>query len=59
MKNRTRNSKTTIAGRNRIKLYSLEQLEKQFDISSRPRDKDKILSRMKVLKAHGIIGETK
>ena len=51
MKNRTRNSKTTIAGRNRIKLYSLEQLEKQFDISSRPRDKDKILNRMKVLKA--------
>ena len=48
---RIRTPKTTIAGRNRIKLYSLEQLEKLFHTTSRGRDKDKIFNRMKVLKA--------
>lgn len=48
---RKRNSKTTITGRNRIKPLNMEQLEKLLNTSSRPRDKDKVVNRIKVLNA--------
>ena len=47
---RKRNSKTTITGQTRIKPFNLNQLEKLLETTKRPREKDKIVNRIKVLK---------
>ena len=47
---RKRNPKTTITGQERIKPLSLAQLEKKLETTKRPRDKDKIVNRIKILK---------
>ena len=49
LKMRKRNSKTTITGQLRIKPLNAVQLEKLLTESKRPRDKDKIINRLKVL----------
>ena len=46
---RKRNSKTTITGQLRIKPLNAVQLEKLLTESKRPRDKDKIINRLKAL----------
>jgi hypothetical protein len=46
---RKRNPKTTIGGKARIKPLNQLQLEKLLSESKRPRDKDKIINRLKVL----------
>lgn len=48
---RKRNSKTTITGQERIKPFSLEKLTTMLETTKRPRDKDKIVNRIKVLKS--------
>lgn len=48
---RKRNSKTTITGKTRIKLYNVGQLESVLETTKRPRDKNKIVNRIKVLNA--------
>ena len=48
---RKRNPKTTITGQARIKPLSMPQLEKLLETTKRPRDKDKIVNRIKILKA--------
>ena len=47
---RKRNPKTTITGKARIKPLSIPQLERLLETTKRPRDKDKIINRMKILK---------
>jgi hypothetical protein len=47
---RKRNPKTTITGQTRIKPLSLLQLDKLLETTKRPRDKDKIINRIKILK---------
>ena len=47
---RKRKPNITIAGKARIKPLSMPQLEKLLETTKRPRDKDKIINRMKVLK---------
>jgi hypothetical protein len=46
---RKRNSKTTITGQVRIKPFSLGKLAEMLETTKRPRDKDKIVNRMKIL----------
>ena len=47
---RKRNPKLTITGKARIKPLNMVQLEKLLETTKRPRDKDKIVNRLKVLK---------
>ena len=47
---RKRNPKLTITGKARIKPLNMVQLEKLLETTKRPRDKDKIINRMKILK---------
>jgi hypothetical protein len=51
---RKRNSKTTISGKTRIKSFSVNQLESLLDITKRPKEKDKIVNRIKILKSRTI-----
>lgn len=46
---RKRNPKTTITGQARIKPLNVAQLEKLLLETKRPRDKDKLINRIKVL----------
>lgn len=46
---RKRNPKTTITGQARIKPLNVPQLETLLVATTRPRDKDKIENRMKIL----------
>lgn len=48
---RKRNPKTTITGQTRIKPLNVTQLEKLLETTKRGRDKDKVVNRIKVLKA--------
>ena len=48
---RKRKPNITITGQVRIKPFNVSQLEKLLETSKRPRDKDKIVNRIKVLKA--------
>jgi len=51
---RKRNSKTTITGQVRIKPFNLNQLEKLLETTKRPKEKDKIVNRIKVLKSRTV-----